>query len=160
MGRGIDQAYFAKFDPETGRILQGQVLLCRREPSGGGKPTQIQITGIHADEEGNVYMAGYCEAFIRQRDLQVVAGTPVGPYHRPEPFVLVVTPDFRRRLVWTVFARQSCEAAAWGLSVRDGRAAFVGEVYEGEAITLPDALQPAPAGPVDGYLVSWRTRQQ
>jgi hypothetical protein len=58
MGRGIDQGYFAKFDPATGKILQGQVLLTRREPNGGGKPAQIQIRGIQANREGTVYLAG------------------------------------------------------------------------------------------------------
>jgi hypothetical protein len=158
MGRGIDQSYFAKFDPATGNILQGQVLLCRRTARGGGKPTQIQIRGIHADRKGNLYLSGYCEKYIRDRDAQKVAGRQVREYHKPEIFLLAVTPDFRTRKVWTVFSGGKCEAACWGLSVRDGRAALLGEVYEGSVITTDNALQKRPAGHIDGYLVLWETK--
>jgi hypothetical protein len=158
MGRGIDQSYFAKYDPATGNIVRGQVLLCRRTPAGGGKPTQIQIRGIGADGEGNLYLSGYCEKYIKDRDAQKVAGRKVGEYHKPEIFLLVVTPDFRTRKVWTVFSGEACEAASWGLSVRGGRAALVGEVYAGSAITTDNALQKRPAGHTDGYLVVWETK--
>lgn len=157
MGRGIDQGYFAKFDPATGKILQGQVLLTRREPKGGGKPAQIQIKGIQADKDGTVYLAGYCEKYIKDRDAQQVAGQRVGEYHKPEPFLLIVTPDFRSRKIWTVFAAEECEAAFWGLGLRNGVAATVGEVYEGQTITTDNALQKAPAEHTDGYLVIWKT---
>jgi hypothetical protein len=157
MGRGIDQSYFAKFDPKTGMILQGQVLLTRRQPNGGGKPAQIQIKGIDADTEGNVYIAGYCEAHIKDRAEQQVAGQTVGEYHGPEPFLLSVTPDFKQRRLWTVFAKEGCEAAAWGLSIRDGRGAIVGEVYQGEVMTTDNALQTEPVKHTDGYLVVWPT---
>ncbi|MFP3938153.1 MAG: SBBP repeat-containing protein [Phycisphaerae bacterium] len=157
MGKGIDQSYFAKYDPKSGEILQGQVLLCRERPDGGGKPTQIQIKGIDADEDGNVYIAGYCEAYIKDRDKQRVAGEQVGEYHAPEVFLLSVTPDFSQRRVWTVFSREDCEAAAWALAVRNGWGAFVGEVYQGEVITTDNALQTAPAEHTDGYLVIWET---
>ncbi len=155
MGPGLDQSYFAKYDPKTGEILQGQVLLCRERPDGGGKPTQIQIRGIHADADGNVYLAGYCEAYIKDRDAQRVAGEQVGEYEAPEIFLLGVSPDFRQRHVWTVFSRDNCEAAAWGLSVRDGRAALIGEVYQGEVITTENALQSEPTRHTNGYLVIW-----
>jgi hypothetical protein len=158
MGRGIDQAYFARFDPATGEILKAQVLLCRQKPDGGGKPSQIQITGIHADTTGRTYLAGYCEAFIRQRDRQTVAGRPVGAYHKPEVFLLGVSPDFKSRSVWTVFSAERCEAAAWGLTCRDERAALVGEVYEGSAITTTNAPLTNAMAHVDGYLVYWKTR--
>jgi hypothetical protein len=158
MGRGIDQGYFAKYDPATGEFLQGQALLCRREANGGGKPTQIQIKGIHADEKGCLYMSGYCEAYIKDRDSQKVLGVPVGAYYKPEPFLLVVSPDFRSRQVWTVFARH-CEAASWGVSVREGVAALVAEVYEGELITTENAMQKEPPAARCGYLVTWKTEK-
>ena len=135
---------------------QGQVLLTRREPKGGGKPAQNQIKGIQADKDGTVYLAGYCEKYIKDRDAQQVAGQRVGEYHKPEPFLLVVTPDFRNRKVWTVFAADKCEAAFWGLGLRNGVAAMVGEVYEGQTITTHNALQKDPATHTDGYLVIWR----
>jgi hypothetical protein len=134
MGRGIDQAYFAKFDPETGKILQGQVLLTRVQADGGGKPAQIQIKGLQADEQGNLHLTGYCEKYIKNRDQQTVNGIPVGEYHKPEPFLL---------------------AAAWGIGVRQGRAALVAEVYEGTLITTGNALLKEPPGPRNGYLVFW-----
>jgi hypothetical protein len=158
MGKGIDQAYFAKYDPATGQILLSQALLCRQNQDGKGKPTQIQIRGIHADVDGMVYLSGYCEAFIKDRDQQKVAGVPVGPYAKPEPFLMVVSPDFKKRELWTVFAKKDCEAAAWGVSVRNGNAALIGEVYEGEVITTENAPAKAPAKHVDGYLVVTRPK--
>jgi hypothetical protein len=159
MGKGIDQGYFARFDPATGDILKGQVLLTRVQANGGGKPAQIQIKGIQADEQGNIYMSGYCEKYIKDRDAGTINGVKVGEYYKPEPFVLVVPPDMKTRTVWTVFAKH-CEAAAWGMSVRNGRAALVGDVYEGEVITSENALQPAPLGGTDGYLVVWSTEKK
>jgi hypothetical protein len=156
MGRGIDQSYFAKFDPATGKIIRGQVLLTRQAPNGGGKPAQIQIKGIQADKNGTVYLVGYCEKYIKDRNTKRVAGRSVGDYHKPEPFLLVVTSDFRHRKIWTVFAADKCEAAFWGLGVRNGVAAMVGEVYEGTTITTDNALHRA-ATPTDGYLVIWTT---
>ena len=155
MGRGIDQSYFAKFDPATGRILQGQVLLCRVNADGSGKPSQIQIKGIQADKKGNLYLSGYCEKFIKNRDACMIDGVAVGPYAKPEPFLLVVTPDFKTRKVWTVFAQHG-EAAAWGVSVRNGEAVLLGGVYEGTVIATGNAFQQAPDAPIAGYPVVWK----
>jgi hypothetical protein len=68
----------------------------------------------------------------------------------------VGAPDFRSRKVWTVFAADKCEAAFWGLGLRNGVAALVGEVFEGQTITTDNALQKDPAAHTDGYLV-WKT---
>lgn len=155
MGPGRDHAYFAKLDPADGDILLGQALLCRQSETGGGKPGQIQIKGIHADNSGNVYLSGYCEKYIKNRSAKSVGGTAVGPYHAPEAFLMVVSPDFRTRKLWTVFSKH-CESAAWGVSVRDGTAAMVAELYEGTLITTDGALQTKPDKPYDGYLVTWR----
>jgi len=48
------------------------------------------------------------------------------------------------------------EAAAWGVNVRNGKAALVGEGYEGTVITTGNTLQKAPVAPIDGYLVVWK----
>ena len=56
-----------------------------------------------------------------------------------------------------MFAADNCEAAFWGLGVRNSVAATVGEVYEGQTITTDNALQKAPAEYTDGYLVIWKT---
>jgi hypothetical protein len=159
MGRGIDQSYFARYDPATGKIIQGQVLLTRQKPSGGGKPAQIQIKGIDADRDGTVYITGYCEAYIKDRKAQHVAGQQVGRYYKPEIYLLVVSPNFRNRKIWTVFSRDRCHAAAWGLGVRNGTAALVGEVFEGRAITTDNAIRNEPPGHTDGYLVVWKTKE-
>lgn len=158
MGPGRDHAYFAKFDPADGKILLGQPLLCRATEAGGGKPGQIQIKGIHADKSGNVYLSGYCEKYIKNRSAQRINGTAVGPYHAPEAFLMVVSPDFRTRKVWTVFS-QHCESASWGVSVRCGTAALVAELYEGTMITTEGALQAKPGKPYDGYLMTWQPHE-
>jgi hypothetical protein len=157
MGRGMDFSYFGKFDPATGKILQGQALLARGTEKGGGKPAQIQIKGIDADRKGNLYLSGYTQAFIRDRSQCRVAGKPVGPYHKPEAFLMVVPPGFGRPTLWTVFSEKA-ESASWGVAVGDKTAALLGEVYEG-ALISSSALQTKPPGPIDGYLVVWKPDQ-
>ena len=80
----------------------------------------------------------------------------MGAYYKPEPYLLVVTPDFRHRKVWTVFAADQCEAAFWGLGLRNGVAAMVGELYEGKTIVTDNALQRTAPRPTGGYLVVWK----
>ena len=155
MGGGIDHAYFAKFDPENGNILLSQPLICRRNANGGGKPSQSQIKGIHADEKGNVYISGYCEKYIKDRDNCKINGMPVAEYYWPETFLMVVSPDFRKRHVWTVFSGEQSESASWGISVRGKTAALISEVYDGEMLVTRNAMQRVPVNAVDGYLVVW-----
>lgn len=155
MGRGIDHAYFAKYDPANGDMLLGQPLICRRNADGSGKPSQSQIRGIHADEKGNVYISGYCEKYISKRDACTVNGMAVAAYHKPETFLMVVSPDFRKRHVWTVFSDEQSESASWGISVRGSTAALVSEVYEGRMLVTPNAMEREPMKTVDGYLVVW-----
>jgi len=158
MGRGIDMAYFAKFEPATGRILQGQALLTRATEQGGGKPAQIQIQGIDADKNGNLYLSGYAEAFIENRSQKQINGKSVGDYFKPEAFLMVVSHDFKTRKVWTVFSEKA-ESASWGVAQRDGLAALIAEVYEGAMITTSNALQKKPARTTDGYMVVWEAEK-
>ena len=156
MGRGIDHSYVAKFDPATGDFLRGQAFMCRRNANGGGKPSQLQVRGIDADADGNVYMSGYCEKYIKGRDACAVNGQTVAEYHKPEAFLMVVSPDFKKRHVWTVFSGEASESASWGIAVRGKTAALIGEVYEGKMIVTGNAMRTEPARPFDGYLVVWQ----
>lgn len=154
MGRGMDFSYFAKYEAKTGRVLQGQALLARSTER-GGRPAQIQIKGIDADKGGNLYLSGYTQAFIKGRSTCRVAGQAVGEYYKPEAFLMVVAPDFKKRRLWTVFSRR-CESASWGVAVGETTAALIAEVYEGRMITAGKALLTKPPGPIDGYLVTWK----
>ncbi len=160
MGAGMDHAYFARFDPVNGDILKGQALLSREtEDNSLVKPRQIQIKGIDADEDGIVYMSGYTQDYIYNRSNKSINGMTVGamtsqtPY--AEPFFMEMNQDWSARNVWTVFSKNNCEGAAWGMAYRNGIKALVGEVFTGEIITTNDAPQPAAAGVHDGFLVTW-----
>ena len=101
-------------------------------------------------------MSGYCEKYIKGRDACAVNGQTVAEYHKPEAFLMVVSPDFKKRHVWTVFSGEASESASWGIAVRGKTAALIGEVYEGKMIVTGNAMRTEPARPFDGYLVVWQ----
>ncbi len=155
MGAGIDQAYFCQYDPVNGNMIRGMAAMVRKQPDGNGQPNQSQIKGIMADENGKVYLAGYCQPYIKNRALQTINGIPVGTRDTCEAFVMVVNPDWKSREIWTVMTKNKLEGAFWGLGYRNGIAAAAGEVFNGEAITTSNAIQNTRMSGYDGYMVTW-----
>jgi len=155
MGAGIDQAYFAKYDPTNGNILKSQACMVRKKPNGTDKPNQSLIKGIMADENGKVYLAGYCQPYVKNRSSLTVNNTAVGERDTSEAFVMVVNPDWLSREVWTVFTADKSESTFWGLGYRNGLAVAAGEVFGGTMITSSNALQSTSSTLYDGYMVSW-----
>lgn len=155
MGAGIDHAYVCKYEPATGDMLKGQAVLVRKQPGGGGRPNQSVARGIMADEEGKVIVAGYCQPYIKNRDLQTINDIPVGERDTSEAFIMIINPDWRSREIYTVVTKDRLEGAFWGVGYRYGIAAAAGEVFSGEAITTDNAIQQNRESNFDGYLITW-----
>lgn len=154
MGAGIDHAYICQYDPLTGNIIKGEGVIVRKKTNGTDKPNQSQVKGLMADENGKLYLAGYCQPYIKNRDLQTINGIAVGAKDTCESFAMVLNPGWKSREIWTVPNKNLLEGAFWGLGYRNGIVAAAGEVYSGEAITV-NAIDPARMPNYDGYLLTW-----
>lgn len=155
MGAGIDHAFFCQYDPLNGNMIKGQAAIVRKKTDGNGQPNQSQIKGLMADEKGKLYLAGYCQPYIKNRSLQTINGVPVGAKDTCEAFIMVVNPGWQSRETWTVLTKDKLEGAFWGLGYRNGIVAAAGEVFKGEAITTANAIMSARMTNYDGYLVAW-----
>lgn len=155
MGAGIDHAFFCKYDPETGDILNGQAAIVRENPNGTGEPNQSQIKGLMADEDGKLYLAGYCMDYIKNRSLQTINGESVGSNAGVEPFIMIVDSSWNNREIWTVVSKNNLEGTFWGLGYRNGIMAAAGEIFQGEAITTPGGTGQTRHDNYDGYLLTY-----
>ena len=134
--------YYARMNPSDGEIFQGQFLLSRLSSTRGNT---IRPHAITADELGNVYLTGASACCIANRDQQQIADQPIGTY-RGDPFLLVVQPDFRQRLVWTAWSGQPDGGSGTirGVTAGYGVAAVTGNLTAGQTITY-QAIQDQPA---------------
>lgn len=142
--------WYGRYNPATGALLSGQFLLARLPSTKGNT---IRPRAIMADQNGRVYLGGISCAYIQNRNGQQIAGAAVGTYSGCESFLLIVTPDLRQRLVWTVFtgpgSGHSSVVAAIG--VRNGIAA-VSIGLSGGTLLTTNALQSQPSG---AYMATW-----
>ncbi|MEZ4311828.1 MAG: hypothetical protein R3F14_27675, partial [Polyangiaceae bacterium] len=145
--------FYARFDPATGAIEQGQFVCTRLS---GGKGNAARPRAIAADEAGNVIVGGASACCIEGGDTKTVNGVPAMPAYAGGGFVLVVSADFKERLAWTAFNGPSGSGAN-GVAVAAAKSALVmvsqqavdpakntstGEI---PLITV-EALQPEPGG--------------
>jgi len=154
MGAGIDHAYICQYDPLNGNMIKGEGVIVRKKTNGTDKPNQSQVKGLMADENGKLYLAGYCQPYIKNRALQTINGIAVGAKDTCEAFVMVLNSDWKSREIWTVPNKNLLEGTFWGLGYRNGIVAAAGEVFAGEAITV-NAIQPSRMANYDGYLLTW-----
>ncbi len=151
--------WYGRYDPATGELLRGQSLLARQS---NGSGNSVEPYAIAADRDGRTYIAGSKWADLESRDAQSINDDPVGPYEDGEPFLLVVTPKFDRRIIWTTFARTertAGESPATGVAVRNGTAAITvtaSAENDRRLYTDPNGLQPDPQGASDGYAAVWQ----
>lgn len=147
--------FYGRFDPATGEILKGQFMLTRLS---NGNGNAIQAYGMMADGNGRLYIAGQAYASIENRSSRQINGIGVGPYSGGEPFLLIVSPDFTTRIIWTPFAGSNGAGGspATGVSVRSGRATAVVGLRAGEdnLITV-NPIQPQKGGDAEAYLAVW-----
>ncbi|GAB4448972.1 MAG: hypothetical protein OHK0015_53950 [Chloroflexi bacterium OHK40] len=154
-------AWYGRFEPTTGELLLGQWLLTRLSD---GKGNSIGVRAIAADAAGNVALAGDAYAFMEGRAGMRFANVTLGSYEGGEPYLLLVSPDFRARRLWTTFAASETSAGgspATAVALAGGQltlAATLNPRSSGPArglVTTAGALQPANASPgaTEGYLV-------
>lgn len=152
--------YYARFDPLTGDHLGGQFLLARKANT-GEDPAAAEANAAVPEQatalaDGTMVIVGSSAYLLAGHDEKSVGGVKVGSYTAYEPFVLLVAPDFSQRLAWTAFT-VSGPGFARAVGVGDTSAALLfGQSHDdsakGPLITV-DALQPAPGGDAEAYLV-------
>lgn len=136
--------YYARVDPDDGTLLQGQFALARL---GSGRGNTIRHGNITADEKGNVYIVGQTGYSIANRNQQQIASKPVGTYVGGEGYVLVVSPNFQQRKVWTVWTGGNGSVGQnswfWGVASGRGIAAVAGTVKAKGPLVTHAAIQPS-----------------
>ncbi|HEU4324716.1 MAG TPA: hypothetical protein VFS21_16345 [Roseiflexaceae bacterium] len=157
----VKMTWFGRYSPTTGALEQGSSLLTRLS---SGRGNSIAPTGITADEQGRVYLAGGTACCLPNRDRLTVGGVAVGAYASDEAYLVMLTPDLRTRLHWTPLAGPSPASAggspATGIAVRNGVAAvsLTFSPSAGRGLITVRPLQPAPGGGTDAYLAVWPAR--
>jgi hypothetical protein len=89
----------------------------------------------------------------------MVNGTPVGTNYPGGGYVLVVSSDFSRRELWTVFNRGGGNASLHGVAARGGVVVAVGSASAGDMVQV-QALQAGASATVskdapDGFFAVW-----
>lgn len=135
-------AWYGRFEPATGALLQGQWLLTRLSD---GKGNSIGVRAIDAAADGTLAIAGDSAATIAGRATMQFAGVTLGAYESGEPYLLVASPDFRTRRLWTAFAAPG--ASAGGSPVN-------GVAVSGLTVGLGATLAPRSSTPPRGLLTT------
>lgn len=102
-------AWYGRFDPATGALLRGQWLLTRLSD---GKGNSITIRALAAADDGTLLVVGDTACCLQGRSAMQLWGQTLGNYEGGEPFVLVVSPDFSRRQLWTALAAPGATAGS------------------------------------------------
>ena len=149
--------FYARFSLADGLIEQGQFMVARKGDGGPqAEANAATPSAIAADEDGNVLVSGTAAARIQGLPEKSVGGQKIGPYASYEGFLLVVSPDFQKRLSWTSFtATGPADGRAVAASGKIGVYAAsqsAEQTAKGSLITA-SPLVGGPAGGADGYLV-------
>jgi len=123
-------AYHARFNAESGEHRASQLTMTRLSD---GKSNTFRVNDVAVDNEGRVYVGGQSAARLAARSAQTVDGQSVGEYVGPEPSLLVTTPMFNQRRIWTTFNEQAATGAVTGVDARDGKTAVVAGIDSGSA---------------------------
>lgn len=154
------QTYYARINPDTGEVLQGQLAIARLS-NGASNAVRVYEGSITADEAGNVYIGGRAFSGLAGRDQQTINGQAVGDYTKSDPFALVVSSDFQSRRNWTTFVQDGARGSINGFAVGEGRAAVLGTIDQGSVITQSainaNAFNAADTDTSDVYLATWGT---
>lgn len=149
--------FYGRFSLGEGALEAGQFVVARKGDGGpNAEGNAATPTAIAADEAGHVFVSGTAAFRIAGQDTKTVAGQKVGAYASYEGFLLIVSPDFSKRLSWTSFSAGGASdgraiAAAGGTAVY-AAAVSAEQAAKGSMITSA-ALASAPIGGDDGYLV-------
>jgi hypothetical protein len=151
--------FFGRFDPASGKIAAGQLILPRLPD---GKGNTIRARGLAADGQGNVYVTGKTACCIENRAKLTIDGVPAGP---GDAYVFACNADFKGRSAWTTLAggdstEKNNRYEIGAIAAGAGKVALAGTAI-GTMMTK-NALQPAVraglgADAPDGYLALWPT---
>ncbi len=144
--------YFAKLDPANGQVLRGQILLARLDSTKGNT---IRPRAITADEQGRVYVAGVSAYAIADRANLSFNGVTTTTYAGGDPFVLVLSPDLRTRLLW-FSAANGGKGEALGIATSRGLTAL-GSRADAAPMLIDRAVQSTPTASATsgGHLMTW-----
>ena len=149
-------AYYARVDPATGAVLKGQFAIPRLPNT---RSNAFRVRAISADERGRVYIGGISAYALENRSGQRVAGQSIGEYGGTDVAMLVVSEDFKTRLIWTAWNKQSpndknangipesydgAGSEVVGFAAADGKAVIAARAGGGQLVTV-NALQAAPS---------------
>ncbi|NDJ52035.1 MAG: hypothetical protein GYB68_02995 [Chloroflexi bacterium] len=151
--------FYARFNPATGAIDRGQLMLTRLSDGGGNS---ISPEGIAADSDGTIYLTGQAFASIDDRDQQQINGQAVGTYPGGEAYIAIISPDMTERIVWTVFTGNNSNSGGVGraIAVRDGVAAFGAALPTDVRQLTSNPLQAGRGAAADGYVAIWPSREE
>ncbi|MCS7003788.1 MAG: T9SS type A sorting domain-containing protein [Cytophagales bacterium] len=155
-------AYFATINPNTGLVEKGQYIIPRNQSNGVGNSYRVKDGYIHADKDGYVYIAGASACCVNGtgRDIQKVNGQPIAPYTGEDMALLIVSPTYRTKTFWGVFAKGTAgRGRGVGIGIRDTTLSFVGRVTAGNMHTrkpiIANPINPADNSIFDSYLAVW-----
>lgn len=155
-------AFYARFDPEDGLIEMGQFIVPRLS---SGKGNGAGISALAAREDGTVIVGGGSACCIEGGDTKTINGMQAMPDYAGGGFVLVASPQFDQRLVWTAWKGDgagngervtgvAAAGAGMALVMTHGPGDESGAV-DGRLVTSK-ALQFEPAGgPSEAWLSVW-----
>jgi hypothetical protein len=155
-------AYLARFDPATGAIESGVKHVVRRySDDKGNAMIPLAITAL---ADGTVFAAGTSACCIPGQDVKTVNGELSMPGYAGGGWILMLAPDMKSRLAWTVFrgptgAGETPIAVATdgnAMAVAMSQSASSDQAIAERALLTFDAVQPTPGGGSrDSYLAVW-----
>ncbi|MEU4622002.1 hypothetical protein AB0G04_18765 [Actinoplanes sp. NPDC023801] len=148
--------YFARLNPATGTVKAGQTLLARIDVK-GDKGNTITPAAITADADGRVYVGGSSAYQIAGRSRLRMNGRTLQPYAGGDAWVLVTSPDLRKRLQWTAWT-DGGQAEVTGLAVQGSLVTLAARVV-GPSMYITAPVQRAVPAAGSGYFAVWPARR-
>jgi uncharacterized protein YjdB len=149
-------AYYARIEPASGTVLKGQFAVPRLPNT---KSNTFRVRAITADEQGRVYIGGISAYALENRSGKKIAGQSTGEYGGTDVTMLVVSEDFKTRLIWTAWnkegpndsnangIREAYDAfgsEVVGFAASNGTAVIAARAGGGQLVTV-NALQASPS---------------
>jgi hypothetical protein len=147
--------YIARLDPATGKIMAGQMVVARIDVKGDVGNT-IKPRAVTADADGRVYVGGVSAYQIDGRATVRMNGRRLQPYAGGDAWVLVTSPDLKRRKLWVAWT-DGGTGEVRGLAVSGGVAAVAARADKAPLFsTKPSWQRGTPAA--SGYAGVWPAR--
>ncbi|MFM7468777.1 MAG: hypothetical protein ACKO37_04700 [Vampirovibrionales bacterium] len=143
--------FFARMNPGTGDVEQGQFYVTRLSDGSGNSISPSDIT---ASANGTVYLTGAAVAFFAGRDKQVINGKAIGAYQGSDGYVLVVPSSFKGRLFMSS-PHVGCNLTMNAIALGSSSASIAGTANTGCKAVLERPWQTTVGGDKDAYFGAW-----